>query len=50
MAGNQREELIENVHSRFKFYEQRKNSIIGEIMSGERAELPEWSDDEEEGS
>lgn len=50
MVSNQREELIHNVHNRFRFYEQRKHRIIGEIMAGERAELPEWSDEDEQES
>jgi len=34
------------VHGRWKFYDNRKNNIINAMKSGEKAELPEWSDDE----
>jgi hypothetical protein len=42
--GQLREEVVQKVTNRFKFYEHRKNKIIAELMSGERGELPEWSD------
>jgi len=37
--------LIEKVKARWKYYGDRKNTTLEQILSGEREELPEWEDD-----
>ena len=44
MLFQQREELIEKVKDRWRFYGERKVNLIQEMMMGERGELPEWDD------